>query len=103
MSTTDSKQFPILETKHITINLEYGRGFAILHIPRADKIYKSDLKKAEGLLEKWSEFFTDIGLDGPYAATNDYRANKLIEKLGFTFLGVGDGMKVYRYESNNRS
>ena len=95
MSTVDSKRIRLYETDDLVIELEYGNGIAILHCPRCTRLNKSTYLKAFQLVKEWQEFIQYTGLKGLYAAAYDPQVIKLIEKLGFTYLGTQDNLKVY--------
>ena len=97
MSTIDSKRLRLLETDNLSIDLEYNEQFAILHIPRAGKFRKGELQTLQSYLKQWDEFIYDMGLDGPYTVADTPITEKLVNKLGFVYLGNHGTTKVYKY------
>lgn len=99
MQPLDSKRLRILETENVSVDLEYNRDYAILHIPRVDKLTKTDYKKIPKYLAQWSEFFEDMNMLGIFAATDRDDICKLLDKLGFVYEGSSDNQKVYKWHS----
>lgn len=96
-----SKRIRLVELPYASLDLEFNDKYAILHLPRVDRFRKGDLFKFKEYLDGLAQFFEVSGLEGPYAASNDEKIKRLALKLGFTFLGESNGLKVYKYASSS--
>ena len=101
-----SKRLRIIEVEHISIDLEYNEDFAIMHLPRLDKLNKSRLSQLKEYIENLHSFVETMGYGVLYAATDQPSTQKLAEKMGFEYLGEQNNLKVYAYapvSTSNRS
>ena len=87
----------IFEGKNLSIDLEYNKEYAILHLPRVERLTKGDYVRAKEFLLGWHTFFETMGLMGIFAATDDEKVLKWLKKLGFNYLGEFDNLEVYQW------
>ena len=93
----ESKRMNLVDTDGYTIDLEYTKEFAILHLPRVEKFNRTVYVTALEKIEEFKEFFTTIGYNGIWAATmpEDSQTQKLVRKLGFEEIGLFEGLQVF--------
>lgn len=96
-----SKRIRLVETPQASLDLEFNSKYAILHLPRVDKFQKGEFKLFKDYLVGLAEFFEVSNLEGPYAATEDKKIEKLAKRLGFDYLGESNGLKVYKYATSS--
>jgi hypothetical protein len=98
-SDLKSKRIVIMDKEHFTVDLEYNKDFAILHLPRCDKINKDLLVELTMRAEELYEFFTTIGYENLWsgAPIDQTTIHKLLSKIGFVHEGEAQGIKVFRY------
>lgn len=98
-----SKRIRLVESPNVSLDLEFNDKYAVLHLPRVTRFRKGEFKQFKEYLEGLAQFFEVSSLEGPYAASNDEKIKKLALKLGFTYLGESNGLKVFKYASSSIS
>lgn len=99
MQTIGSKSLNGIQGSTFSIRLEYNKDYVVVHLPYVEKFTLGTYKEMQILLEDWLEFFKSVGYDGIYAAaeTHNEKIIRLINRLGFKFVGNGSGVKVYKF------
>jgi len=98
-----SERLRIIETDNISVDLEYNKDFAIVHLPRVDKFNKTRLIELEDYLSDLWKFISTIGYTALYAATEHPPTQKLAEKMNFVYIGQQNNLKVYVYGRSTTS
>lgn len=89
----------LVDREDFSVDLEYNDTFAILHLPEVPKFTKSVFQRMQMYMEDLNELFETMGYPNIFVAvSHDTATEKLIKKLGFTYLGNQDGMDVYVYQ-----
>lgn len=98
--TPRSKRFNIVDREFYSIDLEYNEQYAILHLPRLDKLTKDIYLEMLFGIEDFADFIKASGYFGLWAAVdpNNKKLRKLIEKLGFKYLGTAESLAVFEWE-----
>ena len=99
---TGSKRMRIVDKEDYAVDLEYTDSLAILHLPRVDRFTKTVYQDMFIVVEDLWEFIQTIGYQGMYIAItpSEVLLNKFVKKLGFHFLGIGEGLAVYQYKGS---
>ena len=95
-----SSSLVLTEKEFFSVRLEYNEEFAIMHLPRVDKMTKEVFLDMKFYLEDLWKFFKAVGYKALHLAIdpNNTKIKKLVDKLEFKYLGSADGMDVYQYD-----
>jgi hypothetical protein len=96
-----SKRMRVYDFKEFSVDLEYNETYVAIHLPEVPSFTKSTYKKMQVYIEQLSEFLNTVGYQNLFAVANDITTEKLMEKLGFLFLGQHNEMRVYVYKELN--
>lgn len=89
----------IFDFEDFAVDLEYNSVFVIAHLPRVENFTKTLLQKLLRYTEQLYDFITVQGYENLFAAVpEDSKENKLLDKLGFVYLGNQDNLNVYVYK-----
>lgn len=81
------------------IRLEYNEDFVIVHLPSIERMTKKVFLEMVVLLNDWWLFFKTVGYTGIFAAAEpDNNINKLIDMLGFKYIGSNEGYLIYQFK-----
>lgn len=103
MLQEDSRRIRLLELNEASVDLEFNEKYAILHLPIVRKFGNGEFKKCKEYIEDLYSFFQVSKLEGPYAASDDPKIQKLALKLGFEYLGESNKLKVFKYAPSTSS
>jgi hypothetical protein len=94
-----SKRFNLVNQEHYEVDLEYNDQYAIIHLPRVSKFNRSVYLDMVDKLKSIADFLKDGGYFGLWVAfkPEDITLGKLVEKLGFVYLGSSDGLVIHKY------
>jgi len=96
----DSRNFTLYECDDYEVRLEYNMDFMALHLPVVYKWSKSVFLSMAAKTAEIKDFSLGLGYPTLHCAVseNDSKTIKLATKLGFTPLGVSEGLVVFEYE-----
>lgn len=100
MQQVGSNRYRFVETDDYYIDLEYTDNIVIVHLPYVKNFTKTVFLDFCDRLEGGARMFDTLGVDGVYAAVNDEKTERLVNMLGFSYLGDNMNYKVYKYASN---
>lgn len=94
-----SNSLTLFENPEYGVRLEYNQDFAIVHLPYTNKMTKEVYLDMESRLEQWWLFLKTAGYNGIWCAVDpkDSKINRLVTLLKFKYVGMSEGMSVYRY------
>lgn len=98
--TPASKRITLVRREHYAIDLEYTGTVAILHLPYVTKFNKSVYHDIVSSVEDIWEFLSTINYTELFVGIpkEDKTIAKLVDKLGFIYLGNAFGIDVYQYK-----
>jgi len=97
--TPASSRIRILDKEHYSVDLEYTKDFAILHLPRVDRFNKSVYLDMKSTIKSIWERVLFHGWTNLWVAVpeTDEALGKLVSRLGFVHSGTADNMNVFEY------
>lgn len=99
--TLGSNRINLVDTIDYTIELEYNEFFAILHLPKVKKFTKDFYLHAHEKMEQLHQFFGTLGYEAFWVAVypEDKLNNKFALRLDFEYVGLFEGMNVYKRDT----
>ncbi len=96
-----SKRIRLFNTEDFGVDLEYNKDFVIIHLPWIDNFNTKVFKDMLIALEDYSDLFKTLGKEKMYAAvdTNNTKIKRLLNKLGFTRVGLNKDLDIYEKEN----
>lgn len=100
-ATPVSKRFNLVNVEDYEVDLEYTDQYAILHLPRVSKFTKGTYLDMVERLQQVATFIKTSGYFGMWVAIKpeDTTIGRLVNKLGFKYLGTSDSLAVYELEN----
>lgn len=96
-----SKRITILNKPEYQVQLEYNEEYIAIHLPVVEKFNKTVYLDFAVMLDELKDFSETFGKSQLFAGLEqgNWKMKKLATKLGFEFLGVGEGdIDVYVYK-----
>jgi hypothetical protein len=103
MSPINSKRVLLIDVPQFSVEVEYNQDYVVLHLPRVSKFGKKELGMMKDYVKGIYDFTSTLGKDVLYVAVDDKRVERLVNLLGFQYLGSSQQYKVYRYASSTPS
>lgn len=97
-----SKRITLINKDSYKVDLEYNDMYAILHLPVVPKFTKTVYLDMVSTIKDIRDFLEEVGYVGLWTAVEPSNKiiNKLVNKLGFKYMGDSEGYSVYLYEEN---
>ena len=92
-----SERITLVDKDNYRVDLEYNEDFAILHLPRVDKLTKGTYLDMKNQFNSILSFALHVGYDRIICAvqTGDELTTRFLSKFGFNYQGSADGYDVY--------
>ena len=96
---TASKRITLVEKADMTLDLEWNKDFAILHLPKM-KMSRTSYTDFLVTVPQLYEFLSSLGYEAIYTAIdpNDKTTAKLLDRLGAIKLGQDPNQRLDVYE-----